>query len=175
VLIARWVPSGAEPEFERWSHDLTAVAARFPGFLGAGLLQPGSGGRPWQVVYRFDTSPHLDAWERSSERAAVLSAGDHLVHQSSVQRVSGLETWFPAPGAALGPPPRWKMFLVSGLCIFALQLIIYTLAGSRLQAWPLAARLACLVTLVTGAMTWIVMPVVGRRLARWLYPDGGPT
>ena len=65
VTVARRVEPGREPEFEKWAGRLTAAAARFPGFLGAGLLRPGHVGADWHVVYRFDTPAHLAAWEQS--------------------------------------------------------------------------------------------------------------
>ena len=45
VTVARGVAAGREDDFERWSDQLTALATRFPGFLGAGKgddLVPGA-------------------------------------------------------------------------------------------------------------------------------------
>jgi len=170
-MIARQVTPGLEAEFEEWAAGLTRTASRFRGFLGAGMLLPGEVGQPWHIVYRFDSQSNLDAWERSSERAAVLDDGAHLVQATSVQRVTGLETWFALPGFTNAAPARWKMFLVSGACIFCLQFVIYSVLGSLAFRVPLAVRLLLVVSLVTAAMTWAVMPGVARLLAGWLYPD----
>jgi antibiotic biosynthesis monooxygenase (ABM) superfamily enzyme len=169
VMIARWVTDGREEDFQVWAAALTREAESFPGFLGAGLLHPGHLGQPWHVVYRFDTHAHLDEWEQSSERSAVLSEGAHLVADTAVHRVSGLETWFSLPGPVREPPPGWKMFLVSGACIFVLQYAIYSLLGRAVLRWPLSLRLLLVVSAVTACMTWLVMPTVARLAASWLY------
>ena len=67
VTVARRVAPGREAEFEAWAADLTVAGARFPGFLGAGLLRPGHAGGEWHVVYRFDSASHLEVWERSPD------------------------------------------------------------------------------------------------------------
>lgn len=171
VMVARRVTDGREAEFEVWASALTATAAGFAGFLRAGLLRPGRAGQPWHIVYRFDSTDTLDAWERSPARAGVLGTGAHLVAETTVARVSGLETWFALPGrAGAAPPARWKMFVVSGACIFLLQLVIYAVFGPIVSHWPLAVRLAVVVTVVSGLMTWAVMPTVARLLAPWFYP-----
>jgi hypothetical protein len=62
VTLSRRVVPGREGDFQRWAAHLTDVASAFPGFLGAGLLLPGPAGGDWHVVYRFDSTRHLDAW-----------------------------------------------------------------------------------------------------------------
>jgi antibiotic biosynthesis monooxygenase (ABM) superfamily enzyme len=85
------------------------------------------------------------------------------------QRVSGLETWFELPGRTAPAPPRWKMFLVSMVAIYLLQVLVNTVFGGFTTGWPVVARLALFVGLVTAAMTWLVMPRAARWLSRWLY------
>jgi antibiotic biosynthesis monooxygenase (ABM) superfamily enzyme len=169
VTIARRVAPGRETEFEEWAVRLTEAASHFAGFLGAGLLRPGHVGQDWHVVYRFDSDGHLAAWEESPTRAALLSGGEHLMETTGVQRVTGLETWFELPGRTAPAPPKWKMFVVSALTIWALQMVVnlglHPLAGS----WPLAVRLALFVAIVTATTTWIAMPRIVRLLEGWLY------
>jgi antibiotic biosynthesis monooxygenase (ABM) superfamily enzyme len=169
VTVARRVEPGRVAEFEEWAQRLTAAAGRWPGFLGAGLLRPGHVGEDWHVVYRFDTPAHLAAWEASPARAALLASGDHLMRTVGVQRVSGLETWFELPGRTAPAPPRWKMFLTAMAATYALQVLVNLTLHPLTAGWLLAVRLALYVTLVTAAMTWLVMPVMARMLARWLY------
>jgi antibiotic biosynthesis monooxygenase (ABM) superfamily enzyme len=174
VMIARRVTEGLEAEFEQWAAGLTRTASAFPGFLGAGLLRPSGPQEPWHVVYRFDSRASLDAWERSSDRSGQLAAGEHLVEETTVRRVSGLETWFASPGLMSSAPPRWKMFLVSGSCIYLLQLVLYALLGSTVLGWPMPLRVLVVASLVTALMTWVVMPFLARRLSSWLYPRPDP-
>jgi len=169
VTIARTVAPGREADFEAWSDRLTAAAAGHPGFLGAGLLRPGHVGEPWHVVFRFDSQAHLEDWERSRERAALLAVGDELVHATDVHRVTGLETWFALPGRTAPAPPRWKMFAVSAAAIYLLNLLLTLVYGSLIAGWPLVARLALTSVPVTALMTWLVMPRAARLLQAWLY------
>ncbi len=62
------------------------------------------------------------------------------MHATDVHRVSGLETWFALPGRTAPAPPRWKMFVVSAVAIYALQLVLNAVARSR---GPPAAACAC--------------------------------
>jgi len=169
VTLSRRVAAGREADFELWASHLTEVASQFSGFLGAGLLHPGSGGGDWHVVYRFDSARHLDAWENSSERAEILAAAGDLMATTGRKDYSGLETWFSPPGVPA--PPRWKMFVVSLAGIFTLQLVFNLLLAALGLNAPVVVRVAIVATAVTALMTWAVMPRVARLLEGWLYRD----
>jgi uncharacterized protein len=167
VTVARHVAPGREADFEEWSERLTHAASAFPGFLGAGMLRPGHVGDPWHVVFRFASDEQLRTWENSPDRAALVKAADDLVHHSTLHRVSGLETWFELPGRTAPAPPKWKMFVVSVVAIYTLQLVLNT-AIDPLR-FPVPLRVALVATAVTALMTWLVMPRVARLLEAWLY------
>lgn len=169
VTVARRVAPGREADFATWSDGLTAAATAFPGFLGAGMLRPSRVGEPWHVVFRFASGEHLRNWEASPERAAILAAGDELVHATDVQRVTGLETWFALPGRTAPAPPKWKMFAVSATCIYGLNVALTAGYGWALAAWLLPLRLLVVSVPVTALMTWLVMPHAARFLQNWLY------
>jgi uncharacterized protein len=169
VTVARRVAPGREADFAAWSDGLTAAATAFPGYLGSGMLRPSRVGEPWHVVFRFDSSEHLHDWEASTERTAILAAGDELVRATDVQRVSGLETWFALPGRTAPAPPRWKMFVVSAGSIYGLNVVLTTAYGWALTSWATPLRLFVVSVPVTALMTWLVMPRAARLLQNWLY------
>jgi antibiotic biosynthesis monooxygenase (ABM) superfamily enzyme len=169
VTISRRVAPGRESAFEEWADRLTAAASRFAGFLGAGLLRPGHVGQDWHVVYRFDSADHLAAWERSPVRKKLLDEAEHLMETTGIQRITGLETWFSLPGRSAPAPPRWKMFVVSVLAIYSLQLVINVGLDWLTVSWPLPVRLGLFVGIATALMTWVVMPRLARLFASWLY------
>ncbi len=169
VTIARRVAVGREDDFAGWSDELTALATRFPGFLGAGMLRPSRLGDPWHVVFRFDSADHLHGWENSAERAAWLEEGEHLVESTDMHRVSGLETWFSLPGRTAPSPPKWKMFLVSGVAIYLSNLVLTFTYGWWIAGWPTLLRIGLITFPVTAIVTWLVMPRAARLFARWLY------
>lgn len=121
------------------------------------------------MVYRFASQATLDAWETSAERHHLLEEGAELMETVAAQRVSGLETWFSLPGMLTKPPPKWKMFLVSGVVIYLLQVLEYTVLGRFVIDWPLPVRLLFMSFPVTAIMTWLVMPRASLVLRRWLY------
>lgn len=172
VTVARRVTAGREAEFEAWADRLTAEATTFPGFLGSGRLRPADPADDWHVVYRFDTADHLAAWERSADRGRLLRDAEHLMSTVAVQRVTGLETWFSLPGRITEAPPKWKMFLVSGAVIYALQVLEYTVFGRWVYDWPLTLRVLTMSFPVTALMTWLVMPRASILLRRWLFGPG---
>ena len=169
VTVARRVAAGREADFEDWSEELTAVAANFPGFLGAGRLRPNRVGEPWHVVFRFDSARHLQDWEDSAERQTLLAEGEHLVEATDMHRVSGLETWFSLPGRTAPAPPKWKMFLVSATVFYLLNLTLSLIYGWELVDWPLPLRIVLVSVPVTAIATWLVMPRAARLLQAWLY------
>jgi len=171
VTIERSVTPGREEAFEAWADELTQAAARFAGFLGAGLLRPAAPGERWHVVFRFSSRECLQAWEDSAVRNDLLGQASGLMSTTAVRRFTGLETWFSLPGRSEQAPPRWKMFVVSVAGIYLLQLLFHVVTDPSIESWPLALRVAVLAGCVTALMTWVVMPRVARLLARWLYPQ----
>ena len=169
VTVARHVAAGREADFEDWSDELTAVAANFAGFLGAGRLRPNRVGEPWHVVFRFDSAQHLQDWEDSAERQTLLAEGEHLVEATDMHRVSGLETWFSLPGRTAPAPPKWKMFLVSATVFYVLNLALSLIYGWEFVDWPLPLRIVLVSVPVTAIATWLVMPRAARLLQAWLY------
>ncbi len=169
VTVARRVAVGRESDFEDWSDELTAAAANYPGFLGAGRLRPSHVGDPWHVVFRFDSAEHLAAWEGSPERRAMLVVGEELVESTDMHRVSGLETWFSLPGRTAPAPPKWKMFLVSATVFYLLNLTLSLIYGWALNDWPLFLHIVVISVPVTAIATWLVMPRAARALQKWLY------
>jgi antibiotic biosynthesis monooxygenase (ABM) superfamily enzyme len=169
VTVARRVTPGLEPEFERWYDGVIAAAAKYPGFLGAGILRPNQVGQEWHVVYRFSDQDALDGWESSPERAEWLSRADTFVEETGVRRVSGLETWFAMPGRTAPAPPKWKMAAVTLLAIIPLVLLMNVLVLPHIAGWPLVLRTLVFSGTLTTLMTWVIMPRLTRAFSRFLY------
>jgi hypothetical protein len=169
VTVARRVAAGREQEFTRWYDGIIGCAARFPGFLGAGILRPHETGHDWHVVYRFADDDALHRWEASPERADWLRRAEAFAEETGVQRVSGLETWFSLPGRTAPAPPKWKMAAVTIVAIIPLVLLMNVLVLPLLDGWPLIGRTLVFSLTLTGLMTWVVMPRLSRLFRRFLY------
>jgi uncharacterized protein len=140
VTVARKVAPGREADFEEWVQGIMAAGAKFPGFLGGGVLRPPHAGREWHVVYRFADADKQRAWEASAERAAWLARADEFARETGTTHVSGLETWFALPGRTAPAPPKWKMALVTFAAVYPLALLVTVALAPRTVAWPLLLR-----------------------------------
>jgi len=171
VVVARTVKPDREAQYEDWLVRAIGAARTFQGQLGADVLRPAEGGRLYVLVFRFDSRAHLDAWESSPSRAALVAEAAPLSEPDvQVHHHSGLETWFTLPGAPpAAPPPRWKMALVTRAVAFPLVQGMTAVLGPWLQPLPPLARGAVVAALMVASLTWEVMPRVTRLLARWLY------
>jgi antibiotic biosynthesis monooxygenase (ABM) superfamily enzyme len=168
VTVARVVRADRREAFEQWAEDVLAMAARFPGNLGASLLHPGPGSSEYHLVYRFEDDHSLAAWERSSERRSALAHVEDMVDDERYQRVSGLESFFtrsPQPG------PRWRMTALTIAAVFAITSLLQQFVLPYLASWPLELRLMLSATVVVLLLGHVVMPALTRLFAGWLHPS----
>ncbi|KZE25979.1 antibiotic biosynthesis monooxygenase [Crenobacter luteus] len=168
LLVSRRVAPARYRDFLAWTRRGTRLAARFDGFLGAGVLAPPSGGDEYQVVFRFADETSLARWTESAERRDWLREGTSLVHDSRVRCASGLDAWF---GAA---PPRWKQAVAIWLAFFPVSLAFTLLLGERLAALPVVWRVFVSTAILTPVMVFVFIPFATRLLRRWLQPAALP-
>jgi antibiotic biosynthesis monooxygenase (ABM) superfamily enzyme len=172
VVVRRKVRPGREAEYEAWLSRLTEGAARaFPGYLGAEFHRPGPDGL-YRSVFRFDSVAHLEAFERSDFRADMLAEGARLFAADAAwDRMTGLEFWFdPPPGTRLAQPSPHRMALVLVAVVYALVLALTLALGPVMAGWPLPLRLLLTVAIQVGLMTYVIMPWLTPRIARFVYP-----
>jgi uncharacterized protein len=172
VTVARVVRPQHRAAFERWAEETLALAASFPGNLGASLLHPGEGSSEYHLVYRFSDGESLAGWERSPERRAALVHLDEMVDEERYARVDGLESFFtrPAPVTRAAPGPRWRSTLLTVAAVFAITSVLQRLVFPHLTSWPLEARLLLSAVLVVLLLGYLIMPALTRLFRRWLHP-----
>ena len=147
----------------------------FDGFLGVDVIRPSDHAHPEYVtIIKFDTYDHLKQWQESPVcQEWVAKSLDLLVGEAHLQKASGLELWFTLPANDLRratQPAYYKMVIVSTLVVFPLILIIKALLDPALNRLPFLLGLLISVIIVSGLMTYPVMPWVTRVLDFWLYP-----
>ena len=172
-MTTRRVRAACVAEFEQLMTGMRSAAAGFPGHLGGYLIRPEEAGLGcYRMLFAFDTEPHLQAWTGSAERKAWLDRVAGVTYGETAMRVlTGMEGWFALPAAQTrGPPPRWKMAVVTWLGIFPLVLLLSQLIGPWLVPIHPVLSVMGVTALVTLAMTWLVMPGLARLFAGWLYP-----
>lgn len=174
VIVSRKIKSGHEDEFEDWVKGVSAEAAKFEGHEGVSVTRPSDdNGDEYVLIFRFDSYPHLKVWEDSSvrhdwlEKVKPISQG-----QAHVEKVTGLEYWFQLPGnAGKAPPPAYKMVVATVLGIYPTTLIVNMTVGRLLADLSLYVRALILAVITVTLMTYMVMPLVTRLLARWLFAN----
>ncbi len=178
VIIRRRVKLGCEAQYEAWLQALQADARQLRGYLGVTTQRPAPAGpREYVSAVRFDALENLQAFERSDLRQRHLAQlGDWVEGDAAWEQLTGLELWFAAPpGTVVPQPSRPRMALVMVVMVFTLVLVI----GSAVNAvfaqlpfeTPYPLRLLLTIVVEVVLMTWWLMPLVTRRLARWIYPQ----
>lgn len=88
VVIAQHVRPERKEEYLRWQAEINNLCRTFPGFEAMEVVPPVPGIQDdYVVVFRFDSSPHLDAWLRSDSRKALLARGENLFAGDARQQV----------------------------------------------------------------------------------------
>lgn len=178
VIIRRRVKPGAEAAYEAWLQALQTDVRLLPGYLGVTTQRPAPGGpREYVSAVRFDSLANLKAFESSDLRREHLARlGDWVEGDAAWEAMTGLEFWFsPPPGTVVPQPSRPRIALVMVAMVFTLVLVI----GSAVNAvfarlpfdTPYPLRLLVTIAIEVVLMTWWLMPLVTRRLARWIYPQ----
>lgn len=182
VSITRHIDPLHKDQMAAWIHAGTALAERFPGFLGAGWVRPSIDSDEWHTLYRFDCPESLAAWEASDQRAWWLGSAQGLVGESHKELRTGIEGWFdpprerdvedlrPAPKA----PPRWKQAVMIWFAFFPLSLVVSALMVLVAPGWPLVPRVLVTTVVMTPIMTYVVLPQLTARLDWWLRGQPAP-
>lgn len=173
IVVRRRVRPGREAEYEAWLNRLTQeTRERFPGYLGAEFDRPATPGGDYRSIFRFDSPEHLEAFEHSDFRRQMLAEAAPLFAADAVwEKMTGLEFWFdPPPGTRVPQPSPHRMAAVLVAVVFCLVLALNLVLGPVMSGWPLPLRLLVTVTLQVGLMTYVIMPRLTPRIARFIYP-----
>ena len=167
-VIYRDIAAGHEKEYDDWLERFMISERQIPGYLGTTIIVPGGNTSSVRyVINRFSNQASLDAWENSE---AALSLIDEIEKYSTIQRVTGLETWFTISDLkAIVPPPKWKMAIVSFIGAYCISSLASYVLRPFLGLQPLLFNLFITTILVIG-LTYFAMPLLSRLLRRWLYP-----
>jgi antibiotic biosynthesis monooxygenase (ABM) superfamily enzyme len=173
VTVRRKIKPGRETDYEAWLERLTRGAAeKFDGYLGADFHRPATPASAYRSVFRFDSLEHLDAFERSEFRQRMLAeAADLFAADAAWERMTGLEVWFdPPPGTRVPQPSPHRMALVLVAVVFVLVLFLNLTIGPVMTGWPLPLRVFVAVAIQVALMTYVIMPRLTPRIARFIYP-----
>lgn len=179
TVVERRVKPDRVDDYEESLHGLLSAAASLDGFLGADIHRPPPGARPvtYTSVFRFATTDALETFRASDLRRRFLDDVVDLVEADAVWDThTGLEMWFaPPPGTVVAQPVRWRMALLLGVVVYVLVLVFGRIASAVAGDVPAPLRLAGVIAVEIVLMTYVLLPFLTRRLARWIYPSSTTT
>lgn len=175
VAITRIVRPGHEEELERRVAEMSLAIEREPGVEGAYLLRPATpGSREYGILRAFSSRAARDCFYRSAAYRRFEEAIAPLVEGPPRTRdIRGLEGLFVTPSA--GGPPLWKMAIVTWLAVNPTVYASIRLVDATLGPRPELVKLLVGNTLVVVLLTWVLLPMLTRMLAKWLRtppPEG---
>jgi uncharacterized protein len=174
VSITRLVKPGCEADFERALHDFVQRSLALPGQHGVHIMRPapGSGSREYGIVRKFASREALAQFHISPEYRAWSRLATELTEgEARAEELTGLESWFTLPGAALRPLPKWKMAIATYLGVLPVVMVLSLTIGRLIGSWGFILSNVVFNACVVAGLTWIVMPLITRALHRWLHPE----
>ena len=173
-IITHKIRAGEEKRYEDWLSDILIASSGFPGYLGREIFRPSDGGRKYTSVVRFDSLDSLNAWAESDTRKSFVSRVHDLLEQGDqVEIRSGIDFWFTPEGVK--PPKRWKQFVLTVSAVYPLSLIIPLFLNQLVKLVPALGNqfvfAFLMAAILTGMLTFVVMPRLTRLMQRWLYDE----
>lgn len=167
LVVTRVLAKGTEDKFRDWSDRVDRSAANAHGHRGCVRIEQTGG--LFHTLQRFVSANTLAAWQHSNEFAKLMHEGD----QFSTPRVQEV----PGPQAAVrlpsdGDGPKWKLFLMSWIGVLPLVLLFNGAVQLLPQQPPWHLRALLQSCFLVALMTWLVRPMVSRRLKPWAMRDG---
>jgi uncharacterized protein len=171
LVVIRRIKPGQGEAYDDWLRRAIQAARGFPGYMGVTTLSPeGVDSNLRYLIWRFDSTATLDAWERSDVRNSLVKEVETYATQH-YEKATGMETWFSLSGTKVQPPPKWKMFIVTVLAAYAVSLISRLLLGPCVGDWPLFDSNLIFTIILVATLTYVVMPRLSSLLRKWLYPE----
>ena len=173
-IVTHKVRTGEEERYEAWLADIFIASSGFSGYLGREIFRPSDGSRKYTSVVRFDSQDSLNAWAESETRKSFVSKVHDLLEQGDqVEIRSGIDFWFTPEGVK--PPKLWKQFVLTASAVYPLSLIIpffLSPLGKLVPAIGNEFIMAFLMAIIlTGLLTFVIMPRYTRLMKRWLYDE----
>ncbi|MBE2214588.1 MAG: antibiotic biosynthesis monooxygenase [Opitutaceae bacterium] len=171
VVAHRRVKPGCESAFETAMREFTTFALEQPGNLGLHVLRPSPPeSRDYTVVARFADAEARRSFKATSEYAAWMRHLREFCEQDPyIEEMSGLAGWFTLPDRPHKAPPRWKMAAVTFLGVYPLAALIPPVAKRAFPDWPPLLLNVPINLVVVASLAWVVMPILTRIFARWLF------
>jgi len=169
LAITRQVKPGMERAFEEALREFARESLRAPGTTGVHLIGPvpGSFSGEYGILRSFESDAACQAFYDSEMfRRWDDNASQFVVGGWTRRRLHGLEAFF--QGVHGGPPPKWKMAVVTWLGVFPAVLLWSSVVPKLLSGVPSLITTAIVNAFVVATLAWIAMPLLTRVFSTWL-------
>lgn len=177
VLLVRDVPEvGHEAAYLETAEQLARLESQQAGYEGTSVFSPLGDDGVWSSVIRFRTERHLEAWLASTERSRALpERQQHLREETQVTTATSFGSTVRVTDGQAAVTPGWKSAMMVLLVLYPAVMLLGRFLGPWVslvfpQVW-LAAFVNMAISIVL--LTWVLMPLAGRLLRRWLDPVEG--
>lgn len=169
VAIIRQVKPGMERPFEDALREFARESLRAPGVTGVHMIGPvpGSVSGEYGILRSFESEAACEAFYDSEMfRGWEEDATKFVIGGWTRRRLHGLEAFF--LGVRGGPPPKWKMAVVTWLGVFPAVLLWSWVLRYLLSGLPSLFTTAVISALVVATLAWVAMPLLTQVFATWL-------
>jgi len=163
LVISRVMRPGREDRYDGWAAQVIADAATRPDFQGA--LRLDQAGAMHHLLVQFADRVALDAWAGQGDHgrgADGFSTGLRQVVQGPIAHVM-----LPSEAAAR----KWKTALVTWIGVVPTLLLVSGVVGWLLPHAPRPVQQILSSILLTGALTWLILPRVRGWSRFWMLRD----
>jgi uncharacterized protein len=175
VAIIRQVKPGMEQPFEDALREFARESLGAPGVTGVHMIGPvpSSIRGEYGILRSFESEAACETFYDSEMfRRWEEDATKFVIGGWTRRRLHGLDAFF--LGVRGGPPPKWKMAVVTWLGVFPAVLVWSSVLGKSLRSLPSPLTTAIVSALVVATLAWIAMPLLTRVFSKWLSPSSKP-
>ena len=175
VLAKHTIIPGKESEFEAWIKEMASLQQNVEGYLSSELIRPCAEIKNEYVsIFRYDSYEHLQSWMQSTERQQMIDKAKEFSLEPLTISYHSLEYLFvnddPSSTNRKLPPPKWKMtvatfFVIWSQLQFVPNLVNFLPNAGFILRQAIGTAIICILT------SYVMLPIVTRLLAFWLYPQ----
>lgn len=175
MVMVTEIKPGKEAAYRAWADRIQKLQATFPGYVGSFVQPPQHKEKGWTTVLRFDSTPHLEGWLKSSERAAMVKESEDLVEGFHAQRIdTSFPGWVPNDPTTGKPPNMWKTACLVLLTLFPIVMLEIKFLNPHLHALNPAVATFIGNAITVALTTWPLMPLAIYGFHAWLFPENKP-
>ena len=169
IAITRQVKPGMERAFEDALREFARESLSAPGTTGVHMIGPVSGTNrgEYGILRSFESETACQAFYDSEMfRRWDDKASQFVIGGWTRRRLHGLEEFF--RDVRGGPPPKWKMAVVTWLGVFPAVLLWSWVLPKLLSGLPSLVITGIVNAFVVATLAWIAMPLLTRLFSTWL-------